>query len=576
MNMPLVEERRQRIVALLSDHGFLSVRQLSELCQVSEMTIRRDLEYLEAHKLAQRTFGGATSLHTARTDLAGGGLGKELARSEGSLAERLDVLVATSVTPSFDRLLLERVGRSQIPIIAESLQLPNAQTMVAVDNFVAARSLGVWAGNYARQNWSAEPFVLDLTYFLANTQARSRGFITGLRDVIPQADRVLSLNAQSRFDAAYQLTRDALLVHPEINLVFAINDVVAWGAIQACRDLNLDPAQLVVLPFGLEGDTLKDALVAGQYCRAGLAMFPELVGPACVEAAIAAYNQVPLPAELITPHAVLTSENLPQWYLRSDTGWRFCPELARTGGLIPVEVEHFGERHGVVMPGCIGIIVPFMEHEWYQNLVAAMQAHADHYQIEIEIVDVDQSLKDEVELSRREIARTAANMAENGDVILIDGGPVATYLAEALLEKQDLTVITNAVPVFDILRAHAEIILISTGGAYRTSSQMLVGPTAEGALRELRADKVFLQVAGITFDFGLSHTHISEVTMKQAMIRSARQVILLADHTLFQQEATVQVAPLTVVDQLVTDDALPASTRLDLSKLGIQIVLANV
>lgn len=228
------------------------------------------------------------------------------------------------------------------------------------------------------------------------------------------------------------------------------------------------------------------------------------------------------------------------------------------------------------MPGCIGIIVPFMEHEWYQNLVVAMQAHADHYQIEIEIVDVDQSLKDEVELSRREIARTAANMAENGDVILIDGGPMATYLAEALLEKQDLTVITNAMPVFDILRAHAEIILISTGGAYRTSSQMLVGPTAEGALRELRADKVFLQVAGITFDFGLSHTHISEVTMKQAMIRSARQVILLADHTLFQQEATVQVAPLTVVNQLVTDDALPASTRLDLSKLGIQIILANV
>jgi DeoR/GlpR family transcriptional regulator of sugar metabolism len=64
--------------------------------------------------------------------------------------------------------------------------------------------------------------------------------------------------------------------------------------------------------------------------------------------------------------------------------------------------------------------------------------------------------------------------------------------------------------------------------------------------------------------------------MKQAMIRSARQVILLADHTLFQQEATVQVAPLTVVNQLVTDDALPASTRLDLSKLGIQIILANI
>ena len=63
--------------------------------------------------------------------------------------------------------------------------------------------------------------------------------------------------------------------------------------------------------------------------------------------------------------------------------------------------------------------------------------------------------------------------------------------------------------------------------------------------------------------------------MKQAMIRSAREVILLADHTLFGQELVVQVAPLTVVNRLITDDALPASLRLDLTKLGFQIVLAN-
>ena len=63
--------------------------------------------------------------------------------------------------------------------------------------------------------------------------------------------------------------------------------------------------------------------------------------------------------------------------------------------------------------------------------------------------------------------------------------------------------------------------------------------------------------------------------MKQAMIRSAREVILLADHTYFGQELIVQVAPLTVVNRLITDDALAASVRLDLSKLGIQIILAN-
>ena len=159
---------------------------------------------------------------------------------------------------------------------------------------------------------------------------------------------------------------------------------------------------------------------------------------------------------------------------------------------------------------------------------------------------------------------------------MIDGGPIANYLAEMLLNKEQITVITNSVPVFDILTNNPDITLISTGGAYRHSSQMLVGPPAEGALRELRADKLFLMVTGISLNFGLSHTNISEVTLKQSMIRSAREVILLADHSYFGQESIIQVAPLTVVNKLITDDALPASLRLELTKLGLQIILANV
>jgi DeoR/GlpR family transcriptional regulator of sugar metabolism len=103
---------------------------------------------------------------------------------------------------------------------------------------------------------------------------------------------------------------------------------------------------------------------------------------------------------------------------------------------------------------------------------------------------------------------------------------------------------------------------------------MLVGPTAEGALRELRADTLFLMASGITLDFGLSHNTISEVTVKQAMIRSAREVILLADHTAFGAEVGIQVAPLKAVHKLITDDALPPSIRLDISKAGILITLA--
>jgi DeoR/GlpR family transcriptional regulator of sugar metabolism len=60
------------------------------------------------------------------------------------------------------------------------------------------------------------------------------------------------------------------------------------------------------------------------------------------------------------------------------------------------------------------------------------------------------------------------------------------------------------------------------------------------------------------------------------MIRSARQVILLADHTCFRHESMIQVAPISAIHKLISDDALPVSWRLDLRKHGIEVILASM
>jgi DeoR family fructose operon transcriptional repressor len=63
--------------------------------------------------------------------------------------------------------------------------------------------------------------------------------------------------------------------------------------------------------------------------------------------------------------------------------------------------------------------------------------------------------------------------------------------------------------------------------------------------------------------------------MKQTMIRAAREVILLADHTVFGRESVMQIGPVTCVHKVITDNVLPADRRLDFSKLGIQVVIAE-
>lgn len=55
----LIEERRQHILSIVHNHGRVLVRDLSESLGVSQITIRKDLDYLQIRGLVQRSHGGA-------------------------------------------------------------------------------------------------------------------------------------------------------------------------------------------------------------------------------------------------------------------------------------------------------------------------------------------------------------------------------------------------------------------------------------------------------------------------------------------------------------------------------------
>ncbi len=572
--MMRAKDRQNLIVSQVEKKGFASVKELGDLCQVNVMTIRRDLKWLEEHKKIRRTHGGAATLAPAPRK------SKESlpvsVREERPLVERIDVLVASAPTSKYESVLPDATGRRTVPIVAESTPLSISETCVAVDNSAAGRALGVWAGAYARDHFGGQARVLDLTYHLSNTQERSKGFLSGVREVIPDAELILSINTQSRYEMAYQLTFDALTVHKNINIIFGMNDTSALGAIHACENLNIRPEQVLVLPFGIEGSTFCELIMESKYCRAGLAMFPQIVGPVCVEVAIALWNHLPVLEQYSSPFAVLTRENLGDYYVKNKLGWQLKWEQVQAALRLPCPLYLEGQHPSPNLPRRVGFVYTFIEHEWYRSLISAMQAYTAQLGIELEVVDVEQTLKDEIDWRQREIARCAFQEIQPGETISMDSGPISIYLAYLLSEsKKPVTIISNAAPVLEILKNNPNITLISTGGILRRSSMTLVGPTAEATLREMRVDKLFLAVNGVSLGFGLSHNNLSEVTIKQAMIRSAHEVILLADHTCFEQEAFIQVAPVTAVQRLITDDALPASARLEMSKLGIRVLLAS-
>jgi DeoR family transcriptional regulator of aga operon len=60
----LIDERRQHILGLLQSDRRVLVAELSSQLGISQITIRKDLDHLEAKRLIQRTHGGALPVQT--------------------------------------------------------------------------------------------------------------------------------------------------------------------------------------------------------------------------------------------------------------------------------------------------------------------------------------------------------------------------------------------------------------------------------------------------------------------------------------------------------------------------------
>ncbi len=174
---------------------------------------------------------------------------------------------------------------------------------------------------------------------------------------------------------------------------------------------------------------------------------------------------------------------------------------------------------------------------------------------------------------KQRIGRAAADLVNEGDVIFIGSGTTTLEVARNVRGKKNLTVITNAQTVTDLLSYEEGISLVSTGGLLRHSEQSFLGHITVQALHLFRPGKVFMGIRSIDIDEGLTSDDLHEVDTGRAIIESGYELIIVADHTKFGKFSPAFVAPITVVKTLVTDDQTPAETINALQKLGINVIV---
>ena len=182
--------------------------------------------------------------------------------------------------------------------------------------------------------------------------------------------------------------------------------------------------------------------------------------------------------------------------------------------------------------------------------------------------------EDKLVLERPEktsIARAAAGLVRPGTAIAIAAGTTTFALAQCLLDVPGLTVVTNSLRVANLFSGNhsPDVASVVLTGGMRTASDALVGPVADLTIASLHFDTLFLGCPGLDPEVGLSTPNLAEAETNRALIKVARRVVVLADHTKWGVVSLASFAPVEKINVLVTDALLPAEAHMALAgKVG--------
>jgi DeoR/GlpR family transcriptional regulator of sugar metabolism len=163
---------------------------------------------------------------------------------------------------------------------------------------------------------------------------------------------------------------------------------------------------------------------------------------------------------------------------------------------------------------------------------------------------------------KESIADAAFGLVVPGTAIGISAGTTTYALARRLVDVAGLTVVTNSVPVADVLHraGRTDQTIILTGGV-RTPSDALVGPFAVAALRTIHLDQVFLGVHGMDPRSGFTTPNVLEADTDRALAAAGRRLVVVADSSKWGVIGISSIARLDEADTLVTDAGLDPAAR---------------
>lgn len=148
------------------------------------------------------------------------------------------------------------------------------------------------------------------------------------------------------------------------------------------------------------------------------------------------------------------------------------------------------------------------------------------------------------------IAKYAATLIDDGDVVFIDAGTTTEKMIEYIPPK-NVTFVTTGFINAKKLAQHGFRVFIP-GGEIKPLTEAIVGGECVLSLQQYNFSKCFMGANGISLTGGITTHDKNEAIVKSTAINNSKDVYILADHSKFDQITSVKFAKLDI-GKIITD-----------------------
>jgi len=181
---------------------------------------------------------------------------------------------------------------------------------------------------------------------------------------------------------------------------------------------------------------------------------------------------------------------------------------------------------------------------------------------------------DENKKSKQRIAAYVAGLVQNGESLFLDSGSTTVYVALALINHRNLSVITNSVEIARTLASRNQNHVYMAGGELRGDDAAAFGKPVVDFIRQFHFKHAILSIGGISPEGEVFDFHLEEMEVSRAAIAQSEHLIVVADHSKFTKQALVKVCDFDAIDVLICDKTPPDNILqvAELSETNIEIV----